>query len=444
MPTSYGDVAHLLRRAGYAPTGSEIQALTASDIPTIVESLLDLSGAPGVSTPIGMNDATLGNWEKWVSSTQWWLDRMRTTSKPLQEKMTFFWHNHFATSREKVDDMTLLWQQNQTMRANCLGNFRNLTLALSQQPALLLYLDNDSNEVGAPNENFARELMELFTLGVNQYSQADVVAAARAWTGYGIVGWNGTNVDYTYKFNAVAHDNGNKTFFGTTKNWDGPGVINEILSANLAKKLTAAKFIARKAWSWFAYPNPSAAIVDAVGTAFYNSDLDIKVLMRTIFNHSEFYSTTAKQGLLRTPVEFIVAMMRYMGISSADAHPEWYLEAMGMAPFTPPNVAGWKQNLYWVSSAAFWARADFATHMGWIATDSQNPKSNVFININNMGPAAAANDAFNTFGVNTPSMQTRTTLENWMADQRGGLYQDWVERPYMIRMIALTPEFQMA
>src|SRR4051794_4389972 len=245
----------------------------------------------------------------------WWIERMRTTIAPIQERMTLFWHNHFPSARSKVESVQLLVQQNQLFRGLGMNKFRDLVQAVAVDPAMIWYLDNYKNVKGAANENFARELMELFTLGVNQYTQDDVVAAAKAWTGH-IFG--GTYPDYTYAFSASKHDTTNKTFFGKTQNWNGPQIIDEIMTT---KRDVVAAFIARKMWSFFAYPDPEDAVVAALASAFSSANLDITTLLRRMFNRPEFYSDKAKNALIRTPTEFVVASLRYCGISASAANP---------------------------------------------------------------------------------------------------------------------------
>ena len=165
---------------------------------------------------------------------------MATTTSPLQEKLALFWHSHFATENDKVEDMLLMYRQNALFRSAGAGNFRDLVHSMSLQPAMLIYLDNDPNVVGQPNENFARELMELFTLGVDQYTQFDVEASARAWTGFNTLDSDREQ----FHFYPSRHDDTMKTFMGVTRDFDGPGIIDFILSENTVKKMTAAQFIA--------------------------------------------------------------------------------------------------------------------------------------------------------------------------------------------------------
>jgi len=430
MPLAREDAAHLLRRAGFGGSAAEIQALTLLDPATAVTQVLTPPSGGLPAGPPSVGTSTNG-YQVWLDMVHWWIDRMRTSTAPAAEKLALFWHDHFATSMNKVNDPVDIFHQNQIFRANGLGSFRALTHAVAIDPAMILWLDNDPNTAGAPNENFARELMELFTLGVDQYTQDDVVASARAWTGHGV-----DSTGEVYQFHPENHDSGMKTFFGITQNWDGPQIVDEILQG--AKAPIAARFIANKVWSWFAYPNPPSTVIDTVTAAFLaSSDLNITALLTSIFNQPEFYSPAAKQGLLRTPTEFIVAALRATGIAAADANPEWWMDGMGQTLFYPPNVAGWHQNSYWISSAAVWARAGFARNLTWKAVTA-----GILANVSTLAVSDAVQLAFDTFGIVTPSAATRTDLENWLTAERAA--KSGAEQANLITLTMLTPEFQLA
>lgn len=396
------------------------------DLPAIVDAILDFSSNPVDTPPASLADPGKGDWERMVDLTKWWLDRMATVPRPLQEKLTFFWHGHFATQVSKVGHALDMFDQNHLFRTAGAGGFEPLVQQMSLQVAMLIYLDNDPNEKGTPNENFARELMELFTLGVNQYTQADIVASARAWTGH--------NVNYdveprVYQFYPTRHDSDPKTFMGVTKNWDGPDIITHILTVE-PHRSTAARYIAKKMWTFFAYPNPSATVLDALTTAFVDSNLDVHTLLRTIFLRPEFYRATARQALVRGPVEWIVTCLRGVGLTAEEMNPQWWMEEMGQQLFEPPNVAGWKNNAYWLNSTALWARADFArnltwhVHGAWTATTGflkaiiERNAENQYV----MSVSQAVDLAFASFGrdpaIAPVSAWDRGVLQNWLTTQR--------------------------
>lgn len=423
------------------------------DLPAIVDQLLDFSPNPTDTPPASLGDPNVGDWEQVVDLQQWWLDRMASTPRPLQEKLTLFWHGHFATGQEKVNSAVDMYDQNHLFRTDGLGGFENLVQKMSLQVAMLIYLDNDPNEKGAPNENFARELLELFTLGVNQYTQADVVAAARAWTGH--------NVDYdadprVYRFYPTRHDTELKTFLGSAQDWDGPQIITRVLTIEPQRSI-AARFIAKKLWTFFAFPNPSATILDALVAAFVGSNnLDIGTLLRTIFLHPEFYSVTARQGLVRSPVEWVVACLKSLGFTAVLTNPQWWMDQMGQQLFYPPNVAGWKNNAYWLNSTALWARADFARNLTWRADQAgflaeimnRDPVTTVHV----LSDDDAIDLAYRRFGVEPTtgaSSYVRGVLVNWLSGQRASEYaptyswRHWAPIE-LTTMMMLTPEVQLA
>jgi uncharacterized protein (DUF1800 family) len=429
------DIAHLLRRAGFGGTPTQISTLAAQPWATTVNQLLDFSTAPADTEPAFLT-ADIGDWEKEFQLQAWWLDRMATTTTPLQEKLTLFWHGHFATANYKVEDARLMYLQNSLFRSMAIGNFRDLVQQMSLQPAMLIWLDNESNTRRHPNENFARELMELFTLGVGNYSQDDVVASARAWTGHNTLDGDRTQSH----FYPTRHDTGLKTFMGVTQNWDGPDIINFLLRDDPTRKWIAATFIARKMWSFFAYPDPDDTIVTALATTFVATDLSIAELVRAIFLHPAFLSPAAKQGLVRSPTEWIVACMRAVSIGASDANPQWWMEDMGQQLFEPPNVSGWRPNKYWLTTSRLWSRANWSRYLVW-----RNGVGDTLNGIVGMTVANAVQHAFDVLGVDDPSSNTRSRLTAWLSEQRadGDAWTNW-SFINLLTLVMLSPEMSLA
>jgi uncharacterized protein (DUF1800 family) len=430
------NVAHLLRRAGFGGSQTQVAALAAQPWATTVDQLLDFSPAAPDVQPAYLTDPNTGDWEKEYQLQQWWLDRMATSAAPLQEKLTLFWHGHFATANYKVTDMLLMYQQNALFRANAKGTFRDLVQTMSIQPAMLIWLDNDPNEKGRPNENFARELMELFTLGVDEYIQDDVVASARAWTGHNTL----QDDREQYHFYPTRHDSGMKTFMGVTKNWDGPDIVDFILGTDPAHKQIAAKFIATKMWTYFAYPDPEPAVVTELANAFLANDLLVEDLVRAIFLHPNFVSPQAMNGLVRSPAEWVAACMRVINITAEDANPQWYMGDMGQALFEPPNVSGWRPNEYWLTTSQLWSRANFVNYLIW-----QGNASTMLNDIVGMTVPNAVQRGFDVFGIDNPSAHTRANLEAWLTAQRADTHA-WTNYQFLnlTRLLMLSPEFNLA
>ncbi|MGH2587774.1 MAG: DUF1800 domain-containing protein, partial [Dehalococcoidia bacterium] len=291
----------------------------------------------------------------------WWLARMVTTRRPLQEKMTLFWHGHLTSALSRVRrplHFTMV-NQNAFFRANALGNFHDIVLGVSKEPAMILWLDNNTNRRGKPNENYARELFELFTLGRGAYSEEDIREAARAFTG-----WFQRNGEFAFTPNQ--HDNGQKTIFGQTGNWDGTDVVSMAVSQS-----AAGPFMARKLWEFFVYPNPEQSVVDAIARVYESGGYDIRAVMHAIFTHSEFYSERAYHALVKSPAEIMIGFFRSLEadlLSSDDPQTTVQLAnqlqatsaAMGQVLFNPPNVAGWPGGDDWISTTALITRYNFA------------------------------------------------------------------------------------
>ncbi len=431
------DIAHLLRRTEFVAKPARVAELSALSLDAAVDNVLDFTpnGSPTVPSGLAVHDPDNG-WEQYVAAVNWWYDAMKSRPRPMQEKMTLFWHGHFTSSWfdgiGRSDHMT---HQNQLYRTQALGNFRTLTHAMALEPAMLVYLNNADNRKEAPNQNFARELMELFTLGVGNYTEGDVEAAARAWTGY-----NADWPNYQYQFVSGRHDNTNKTFFGTTRNWNGPGIIDEILRDNLPKKQIAARYLVNKLWDVFAHPGGPNTVIDALTTVFVNSDLDVRVLMRALLLRPEFYGTTAKQGLVRTPAEWIVAIMHATGLTPDELGVSWIGERMGQSLFNPPNVAGWKHNAYWLNTSALSGRAQVARGVTWHLRNNDG-----FANLSSLTTAAAVDNVATYFNIAPLSTTTRNALiAAHQAERDAQPYVSWWAPTNLLTMAMLSPELHMA
>lgn len=432
--TSYEDAAHLLRRVGFGGTNAEIQALVPLSWDAAVDRVLDTSKAPapgpGPSLPAPGTALSGQQWhDAYVAMTSWWLDRARTTPVPVVEKLTLFWHGHMPSSLDVVPHK-LLFDQNQLYRSKALGRVDELVQAASVHPAMLIYLDNRANAAGWPNENFARELMELFTLGVGRYSEDDVREAARAWTGHTM-----DPTTWSYRFRSDWHDHGNKTFMGVTQPWDGPQIIQHILRG--PKQRAAAGFLARKMWRFLAGTKPTSTIIDDVAAQFIAGDLRTKALVRAILLRPEFRSPEVRNGLVRSPFDFVVSALRHTGMTAADIRPQWLMPGMGQELFRPPNVDGWGYNGYWISTTASWAKSILADQIAWKANEgdllSGSEKRSV---------PDAVEAALRHFDITTASATTRAAMEQFVRSERSS--RQWAERWGLVSLALMSPEFQLA
>ena len=368
-------IEHLLRRTEFVARPDRVAALTPLSLQDAVDDVLDVPADPGSVT-----FTETENWQQGVELTHYWFDRMAHDSpRPIQEKMAFFWHGHFCTDLTKAGSASLMREQIDLFRTTGLGNLRDLAIAMSTQVAMLRYLDNNQNKATSPNQNFARELMELFLLGVGNYTEADVEASTAAWTGH-TEQWDTDQ----YIWRADWHDGSTKQYLGRTINQGGdptlhgaetievvlgtgvvPGDAPVVSNRGRPTRQVAAEFISTKLWAEFAgTPIPPAVLAHLRDTAVAN-DFAIKPWLRALLLRSEFYASDVAVGRVRTPVEFMVASLVATGQRSEVGTPLWLMEGMGQRPLYPPNVAGWKHNGYWVNASAMARRTQSARGSMW-------------------------------------------------------------------------------
>lgn len=268
-----------------------------------------------------------------------WLERMATAKAQLREKMTFFWHGHFAC-RVRRPDAAL--QLNNTIRRLALGKFGDLLLAVSKEPAMLQFLNNQQNRKQRPNENFAREVMELFTMGRGNYSENDVKEGARAFTGWGY------NAQGQFVFRERLHDEGPKTFLGRTGNFTGEQALSIIL-----EQPRTAEFITTKLYRFFVNDVPNPVHIQPLAQAFFKSNYDISDLLERMFSADWFYDAANVGNRIKSPVELLVGIKRSLGLQLVDDRPLIvFQKALGQTLFQPPNVAGWPGGRNWIDSSS--------------------------------------------------------------------------------------------
>ena len=415
MDGTRSNIAHLLRRAGFGATAAELDLAVQHGYQATVEALLsglhdpDTTGdrisvptftspyvAPGQRPTDPAARMAFDRQRRQVQDQeyqalqQWWLNRMIATSTPLREKLTLLWHNHFATGFTKVRNAGFMYRQNQLLRTMGGGNFETLTQALAHDAAMMYWLDTETNVAGHPNENFARELMELFTLGIGNYTETDVQQAARTFTGWSLAPQTGDFV-----FRAQRHDNGTKTLLGQSGNFNGTDTVR-IVTHHPA----SAQWVVAKLWSHLAYPVATGDPIVGQLAPAYARDLDVTALLRAIFAHPEFLSPTARGSLVKMPIEYMVGICRAFGLNAdlqpSDAAPGATAAAAGKAkgggdargapasvrailirlaqePFNPPSVGGWPQNEYWLNTATSLTRLQVGMSLaarldlGWLS-----------------------------------------------------------------------------
>lgn len=387
-------IAHLYRRAAFGARPDELSQGVAAGYEATVERLLDRTATDAADamprpnlqpTDYGPKPTTeqqrLLNAEQQARAKQlavWWIDRMAASTTPGREKLTWYWHGHFATSNEKVGSPLLMAMQSDTFRKLGGGSFEALTQAVAKDPAMMVWLDSNTNRKDRPNENFARELMELFTVGIGNYTDADVREAARAFTG-----WTVDKAAAAITLNRAQEDLGTKTLLGQTGDLRAEDVVSI-----LAHVPTGPRFVTARIWSRFAFPVVTDHPVVAELAPGFANDLDVTNLLRRVFLHPKFVSADARTGLVKEPVEWVVGALRVLGLSATAmqrTNPSVLstLDLLGQVPFQPPSVGGWPQNRYWLSSTTSLARLRFAqamagaTDLGWLDAAPKQQRASV-------------------------------------------------------------------
>lgn len=418
---NYSRAAHLLERAGFGGTPEQINRLVAMGPTAAIQQLLDFSSVdnshlkafdhsgihdPGLepfppSRPattelaknageaLGIKIKPEGNrrlqpvvnkFFYWLRASvletnrvsYWWANRMVSSNSPLQEKMALFWHGHYAVNESKVRDYRKLLKELELFHEMGIGSFRDLMVAVAQDPAMLSFLDAGVNVKGAPNENFAREIMELFTMGVGNYTESDIREAARAFTG-----WNYVDLDFV--INEDQHDNEQKTFLGHTGNFDGIDVIDLIMEQPIT-----ADYIAGKIYRFFVRENLSPQLQAELGSILRDADYEIAALLQTLFTSKDFYSEATVGQQIKSPVQLAISTYRKLGLDTAPGVPDFNRAtgSLSQSLFRPPTVAGWAGGRSWITPGLLLARGNFARDVlfpdiNFIPLDRWNPSSEI-------------------------------------------------------------------
>jgi uncharacterized protein (DUF1800 family) len=365
-PLGYEDARHLLTRTGFGATDAEVREVAALEKGVAIDRVLAGTQREAATKPPAFVDSPptpfyklrqmsteerqaqqRRNIEQGLELREWWLREMLTTPSPLTEKMTLFWHNHFATSQQKVRSPQLMYRQNALLRHEALGNFGTLLHAVARDPAMLIYLDNAGSRKQAPNENFAREVMELFTLGEGHYGERDIKEAARAFTG-----WSLDRDTLQFTFRRQWHDGGDKTVLGRSGALDGDQVLDILLA-----RPETAEFITTKLWKEFVSPTPEAREVKRLAAVLRDSRYEVKPLMRAMLASDAFWSPDNRASLVKSPVELVVGTLRTFDIRPFTMRPAVLASAvLGQNPMSPPNVKGWPGGDAWINSSTLLGR----------------------------------------------------------------------------------------
>ena len=423
QPLDATDARFLLTRTGFAANASEVAAYVGMTREQAVDALLagartdaatpapawTIESVPSRDvrqawTPDERRAEQRERSRRYDELRGWWVREMTTTRSPLTERMTLFWHDHFTSGEDKIQFPQLMFRQNELLRRDALGNFGDLLHAVAKDPAMLQYLDGASNRRGRPNENFAREVMELFTLGEGHYSQRDVAEAARAYTD-----WTLDPDTLAYRFDPKTHDDGEKTVLGQTGHFDG----DQVLDILLAQPETAT-FITTALWREFISETPDATQVAPIAERLRTSHYDIRTALRGVFLSEAFWDERNRGVLVKSPAEFVVGAVRELdlGYAGQDATPlAAQIRNFGENLFYPPNVKAWPGGENWINSSTLLARKQFIEQL-FRATEANDMRS--------MKTAPGMASVMPNPMAKTPAMQRpraglRFDLDAWLA-----------------------------
>ena len=346
------EAAHLLSRAHYGYTAEELdQAVTAGLVAT-VERLLtaqpeseEFQRAAGALRQTALATGEIGDLKIW------WLYRMWASANPLAEKIALFWHNHFATSNDKVRSVAQMLAQNELIRAQGLGDFKKLLHGMSRDTAMLVWLDGNANRKRHPNENFAREIMELFALGVGNYTEKDIQEAARAFSGWHVR-------EGAFWFNTLQHDASSKTVFGKSGNFDGAAIVDLCLA-----QPACPRFLAMKLLKTLVCPEPTAAMIDSVAARIRLHDYAMTPVLRELLTSRMFFDDAHRGSVIKSPLDLVIGSLRSLAASVKWPPVSKLLANLGQDVLEPPSVKGWEGGRLWINSSSILLRTNFATEL---------------------------------------------------------------------------------
>lgn len=479
---------HLLWRAGFGGTPEQIQTLASWGLKKSVEYLLNYESIPfdavkedkfdrNIMRPASAEEREMGakarrsNDEDTIARLQarrqeaeradrrqmadaqrWWLKRMIETPRPLEEKMTLFWHGHFATSYRTIEDSHHMFTQNQLFRTHAVGDFREMLFAIIRDPAMIAYLDNNDSRKNKPNENLAREIMELFSLGVGNYTEQDIKEGARALTGY-------TYEDDEFVFQKNNHDDGKKTILGKSGTLDGDDFVKAIL-----EQRACSKWIATKLYRYFVgdYPtgraerdNAAGTVIGELATAMLTSKYKIKPVLERLFLSEHFYDAAIVNEMIKSPAELVVGAVRSLNTPVRDLGVlVAALGAMGQNIFYPPSVKGWDGGRSWISTSTLFIRQNILCFLltgklpvGYDALkdiEKYDP-SLLLVQLGKSDAGTAESemvvDYLLRFATGTPAAHNRETLATFMKDHGGKVTSENVTG--LLLLITAMPEYQL-
>ena len=460
-------IAHLLRRAGFTPTRAEIDRAVAQGYAATVAELLHPEDQPDLEIEdlIRRYHTDQNSLMLLESSQSYWLYRIINTRRPLEEKMALFWHGLFATAYGKLNHAKAVVNQTHTFRRHGLGKFADILLALSQDPAMIFWLDNKDNHKDAPNENYGRELLELFSMGIGNYTEDDVKAAARAFTGWTIANahymsirasrdsfWPYGRIDWQFRYRDDDHDAGEKTFLGNTGPFNGQDII-----AIIVRQPATARYIAAKLYNFFVADRPDEDAIGILADEFTATGGDIRAVMRRLFLADFFTHPSVRLARVKSPAELVGGAARLAGSHQT---PEWSIvnlaldvNFMGQEILNPPTVEGWHTGREWIDTGNLVERINAAAAE---MRDTGRPGVRAIIDrVKSAGPvlpprplAEACLDAVGMFEVTAATLDSLTALAApWgevRFDRKDAIACAEQRVTEMLQLIVASREYQLA
>ena len=471
-----GMIAHLMRRAGFGATGDELLALSAKGYEAVVEEMLS------PANPHSMPDDIIRRYHHEQSGMMgqqnpgaYWLYRMITTNDPLREKMTLFWHGVFATAYSKLTQGKVLMSQINMLRRNSMGNFRTVLVELSKDPAMVFWLDNHDNHKEAINENYGRELLELFSMGVGNYTEQDIKECARAFTGWTIANteymelrarrdsiWPYGRLNWHFEYRAEDHDDGEKEFLGHRGRFNGEDIIDII-----CQQPATARFLSRHLYNSFVADEPPVPqwpyseprdpeAIEILSRAYFDSNYDISYMLKVLFTSDFFKSESVWYEKVKSPAELVAGVLRLTGefekprrdiLDRANQ-----MTFMGQQLINPPTVEGWHQGTEWIDTGTLAERINFVTQqLGDLNKPGtramvENIISNISQGQGGVSPERLVNTCLEQLGTYSVSQDTRDALVRF-ASQGGELDlsdndEDRTKVAQILQLTAAAPEFQ--
>ena len=443
-PISLVQARRLLWRAGFGPTAGQAEALVGQPLEQVVYGLTRPAGAATLIGPEPVDDE--GNARRptdvWGDDHCWWLDRMVRSDQQLVERMTFIWHDWFANSNEKVNSQQMMLEQNELFRSMALGSFHDLFMAVTGNPAMLVFLDGIYNDKNEPNENYAREMMELFSLGADRgaYTEDDVREMARVLTGW-TAEWSEEGLR-EFEFDTARHDKHEKTVFGQTGNWDWEDAVRLCVTHPLH-----ASFFVTKLWGYFIPSPPDEATLASLQGVYVSSGYSIRAVVEAILQHPDFYEGPE---LVTPPVVYNAGLLRVIGRPIDTTAWAWLSSGAGQQLFYPPNVSGWDFSS-WLDTSTTKARWEIAGYVTDETYANPWPGEGEPQYSETEEPSAALASAMTYWGSPLLSSESEQCIAAFAQTCLPGELAEWQESPYRalrqnaLRMlIATSPDMQVS